>query len=145
MAVLELVRKELDGAKKDVKIEGKTLRHANVEQPAMFGYYDEIRVHLQSLSEYLALRVAEQRAKVLKYITENSSYEYGERLKEKLVEDDPQYIKLALDKLEVDEVLEIAKSICKQFDQRGYTLGHISRLVVAQAEDDSLIMNTDDQ
>jgi hypothetical protein len=81
---------------------------------------------------------------VLRYISENSAYDYGERLKEKLVDDDPKYMELRLNKLEIDEVLEIAKSICRQFEARGYSLKNITNLVVAEAQDDTLMLNVDE-
>ena len=140
MDVLNSIRVVLKEAKKDVKIAGKTLRHANIEQPAQYGYYDEIRVHLQSLSDYLEIKVAQRRAVVIKIITEQS-LDYGERLKEKLVDEDEVYIDWKLKKLEADEVLELAKSVGKQFEQRGYTLRNITNLVAAQAQDEHLMLS----
>jgi hypothetical protein len=142
--VLYEIRALLNNAKNEVKIAGKTLRKANVEQPALFGYYDEIRVHLQHLSDFVEIQILRRKAQVLKYISENSQMDFGERVREKLVDDDPEYVDLRIKKLEVEEVLEMTKSICKRFEQRGYTLNNISKLVVAQSQDEHLIMNDND-
>lgn len=141
--VLKLVKSNLINSKSDVKIAGKTLRQANVEQPALQAYYDEIRIHLQSVTNYIEIKMLEQRAKLLRMISEESKIDYGERLKEKLIEDDTFYMELKLKKLEVDEVLEMTKAIGEQFKTRGYSLRNISDLVVAQAQDENLILNDD--
>lgn len=139
MPMLNAVRGALKVAKDDIKIKGKTLRVANVEQPSLFAEYDEIRVYLQSLSDYIDILLAKRRAVVIKIISEQS-LDYGERLKERLVDEDDEYNNLRLQKLEADEVLELAKSVCKQFEQRGYTLNNITKLVAAQAQDEFLTL-----
>ena len=142
--VLSMIKSELVSSyKQDIGLRGKTLRQANIEHSSLLGYYDEIRINLQSLHDYLELRLAEKKAKVIRYIVENSSHEYGERMIDKLVEDDPQYIELKLKNIEVNEVYELSKAIVRQFEQRSYSLNNISRLVVAQAQDDSLILTHD--
>lgn len=143
--VLAIIKGELVAtSKSDVSIKGKTLRHANVEHSSLLGYYDEIRVNLYALHEYLEIKLVEKKAKLIRAIVENSSHEYGERMIDKLIEDDQSYIDLKLKKLEVSEVYELSKSIVRQFEQRSYSLNNISKLVVAQAQDDSLILNYDD-
>lgn len=143
-SVLKIIRSELVAtAKEDVSLKGKTLRQANIENASLLGYYDEIRVNLYALHEYLELRLTEKKAKLIRAIVENSSHDYGERMIDKLIEDDQSYIELKLKKIEVSEVYELSKSIVKQFDQRSYSLNNISKLVVAQAQDDSLILDYD--
>jgi len=139
--VLDTVRNNiLSNSKSEVLLKGKTVRQANIEQPALFGYYDEIRVHLKTLSDYMEIRINESKAKTLKMISEQSSIEYGERLREKLVDEDPTYIEYKLKKLEVDEVLELTKSICTQFESRGYALANISKCLAAQAQDEHIYL-----
>lgn len=141
MHVLDIVRNNiLSQSKTEVSLKGKTLRQANVEQPALFGFYDEVRVHLNTLSDYLEIKVNEAKAKTLKLISEESKIEYGERLREKLAEEDPTYIDFRMKKLEVDEVLDLAKSICAQFETRGYSLSNISKCVAAQAQDEHIYL-----
>lgn len=141
---LKDVRLLLSAAKADIAINGKLLRRANVEHASVYAYYDEIRVYLQSLYNYSEIRISERRAQVIKMISEESSYDYGERLKEKLAEEDPSLIELKLHQLEIDEVLGLSKSICESMKQRGYSLKNISNLIVAQSQDDQLIMNSSD-
>ena len=139
--VLSNVRASLSSATNEVKLAGKSLRTANVEQPSLFGYYDEIRVHLQSLSDYVEIKLVARRAAVIRYISDNSALDYGERVKEKLVDEDPDYNEWKLRKLEVDEVLELSKSICDQFTQRGYSLKNLSNLISAKADDEFIMLN----
>lgn len=139
--ILANVKEYIGNYENDVTLKGKTLRTANVEQPSLFGYYDEIRVHLQSLSDYIELKVVARHAAVLRYISENASQDYGERMKEKLVNEDVEYANIKLMKLETDEVLEMIKSICEQFKQRGYSLKNISNLVSSKSEDEFIELN----
>jgi hypothetical protein len=141
MGILGQVRKILNNATKDIALAGKTLRAANTEQPALLAYYDEIRVHMQILSEYYKIRILEQRAKVLRMIAEQSPIAYTGTMMEKLSEEDPTLIKFAYNKLEADEALAHARSIVDAFEQRGYSLKNITESVVAQAQDEQLILN----
>jgi hypothetical protein len=141
VSVMNEIKKYLSNSKKDVLIAGKTLRNANVEQPALYGLYDEIRVHLKYISERIEIQILRRKAQVLKYISEESQLDYGERIREKLVDDDPEYVELRIRKLEVDEVLDLASSICRQFEQRGYTLNNITKSIVAQAQDEHIVLD----
>ncbi len=139
--IITIIKKSIVGSYKgDIDIKGKTLRRANVEQPSLLAYYDEIRVNLQSLNDYIEVKLLEKRANVLRFIHENSKFEYGERTVDKLIEDDSGYIELKLKKIVVNEVLDLAKAICKQFEQRSYSLLNITKLVVAQSEDDTMML-----
>lgn len=140
-AVLAVVRKTLNQAENDIMIEGKTLRRANVEHASMLAYYDEYRVHLHSLSKFLDLRITQQRAKVLRMISETSQLSYGERMMGQLAAEDPTLTELEIKKLEVDEVLGLAASKVEAMKQRGYALKNITNLIVAQAQDEHLILN----
>lgn len=133
--VLESIKNDLKDREKDIKVKGKTVLDANSEQPALFGYYDEIRTCVKLIHSYLELRLAQRKASVYKYITENSEYDYGERAKETLINEDTDYFNLKLKQLEVEEVLALVTSICESFVQRGYSLNNITKAVVAEVQD----------
>lgn len=138
--ILLSVKANLADHADEVKIAGKTLKHANAENASLFGYYDEIRVHLQSLLNFIEIKLTEKRAAVIRYISENSPHDHGERMKEKLIDEDPGYIDWKLKYLEVEEVLEHTKSICEQFKRRGYNLTNLTNLAVAQVDDEYIIL-----
>lgn len=145
MSVLKIVRHALSDANKEINLAGRTLRQANIEQSSLPAFYDEIRVHLQSVSNMIEIRLVERKAQLLRVISEQSKIDYGERLKEKLIEDDSGYIDLKIKKLEVDEVLELSKAIAERFKARGFSLRNISNLVVAQAQDEHLTLYNNDK
>jgi hypothetical protein len=133
--VLNSIKDDLKDREKDIKVKGKTVQDANSEQPALFGYYDEIRVCVKLIHSYLEFQMIKQKAVVYKYISENSQYDYGERAKDTLISDDPKYTDLKMKQLEVEEVLLLATSICETFVQRGYSLNNITKAIVAEVQD----------
>ncbi len=133
--VLDSIKDDLKDREKDIKVKGKTVLDANSEQPALFGYYDEIRTCVKLINSYLELQIAKKKASVYKYITENSAYDYGERAKETLVYEDAGYVDLKAKQLEVEEVLALVTSVCESFVQRGYSLNNITKSVVAEVQD----------
>ena len=141
LGILKIVRAELKKAKENVQLAGKTLRAANLEQSSQFGFYDEIRSHLNILSNYIQIRLDERKAILFDELSKNSSLDYGERAREKLIESDSGYIDLKLQKLEVDELLDYAKSISEQFRMRAFSLNNISKLVAAQSQDEFFTLN----
>jgi hypothetical protein len=133
--VLEAVRTALAEAEDELPIAGKTLRRANLEQPSFIQRYEDIKGSLQALSDGLEVRILQQRAKVLRMISEESQVSYGERMMSQLAEEDPRLVELKHMRVDVDEVLASAKAKCEAFRQRGFTLKNLTDLTVAQAMD----------
>jgi hypothetical protein len=136
--VLRDVRETLAEAGDELKTAGKTIRRANMEQPSYVERYEEIRGALQTLSDAFEIRILQQRAKVLKMISEESQVSYGERMMTQLAEEDPTLVELKLNRLDVQEILELAKAKCAAFTARGYTLRNLTDLAVAQEMDYTL-------
>jgi len=133
--ILEVYSGLLTDFKKDLSFNNKTLSHVNQEQASLLSYYDQIRVELESLMDYMELRVKEMKVKAMKKIFDNSQKSYGERILEKMAEDDPKYIDIYKKYLICKELFMKAESIVNSFEQRGYSINNITKLRLALIED----------
>lgn len=125
----------LEEAEEHLKIEGKTLEKANVEQAAWHSYYDERKVELKSLSDYVNARVNSIRGTLFQNFTETYSFDLPERTKDKYVDKEPAYLDIYEVYLEVHELYKKFDSIVEAFKSRGFALRNITQIRVAALED----------
>ena len=125
----------LEGVAENIAIEGKTLEKANLEQPVWHAYYDERRVELKSLSEFIKMQVQRFRAIQTKKYTENYSYDLPERTKEKYIDKDDAYLDVNETYLEVYELYTKFDSIVEAYKSRGFALRNITNARVAALQD----------
>ncbi len=134
--LLEMYDAESAEYKENLRIKGKTHGEANRENASWLAYYDERRVELQSVKNYLEMEIAKIRGKLFKAYTEGhmSNVALGERAKDKYIDQEPEYLKRKRAFLEVEELLEKYKSIIRAFEQRGYDLRNLTQLKVAAVD-----------
>lgn len=132
--ILEAYVKLMNGYKKDLSLNNKTLQVANMEQASVMAYYDQIKIEVEIILDLCDLKVKEIRAKTLKNILDKSNKAYGERTVEKLIDENPSYIKMYKTFLKIKEVYLKLKSIVDCFDQRGFSLNNITKVRVADME-----------
>lgn len=132
---LEKYSKDIENFEKNLSLKNKNIQTACLEQPAWSSYYDQIRVELETLCDFLELKVKESRSSAFKTIIEHSKISYSERQIERMIDGDPKYISLQTLYLETRELYLKTKSIVSQFEQRGYALNNIVKIRVAQLED----------
>lgn len=129
---LSVLNKDL---REDVSLNNKTVQFCNQEQPSLFSYYDQLRVEIEILNDYLEIKVKETRIKIIKFILEKSGKSYGERLLEKMADDHPTFMDIQKKALKVRELYLKARSAVDSFQQRGYSLNNITKIRVAAIED----------
>lgn len=125
---------KLEGWEDNLVVEGKTLERANSEQPAWISYYDQIRLELEILNDYMEMEVKRSKSRAIKKLYKHSEREYGERMVDKIIEDDPEYCIRQEMYLYSREMYLKAKSIVDNFAHRGYSLNNIVKVRVAQLE-----------
>ena len=128
----------LSDVQENLKIKGKTLQEANVENPVWQSYYDERRVELHTLVKYMDSRVAKARGKLFKSYTENHSHDLSDRAKDKYIDNEPAYLNALELYLEIKEVYEKYESVVDAFRSRGYALNNVTKLRVASLEDSTI-------
>lgn len=136
--ILDQYADDISDWKKDISIEGKNLKIANVEQASHLARYDEIKVNLKSLLDYYDMKVKEVRSESIKMLTKNSNVSYTSTEKEKIVDSDPKYIKIYKIYLEVKELHNMAAAIVDQFKNRAYTLHNLVKIYESSLEDITL-------
>lgn len=121
--------------KKDVQIANKTIQLCNQEQPSLYSYYDQLRVEIEILNDYLDIKVKETKMKVIRLILDKSDKTYGERMLEKMADDHPTFVAMQKKALKTKELYMKARSAVASFEQRGYALNNITKIRVAAIED----------
>lgn len=125
---LEKYENALDGWKANVTLDNKNIEIVNIEQSSWIGYYDEIKVQLKIMLEYVDYLLKEQKAKSMKLLYKTMQKSVSDRTIEKLAEDNPRYKNLFIIYLEVKELYLMADSIVTQLQQRAYSINNIVKI-----------------
>jgi methyl coenzyme M reductase subunit C-like uncharacterized protein (methanogenesis marker protein 7) len=127
-SILKIYRDTLLTSVDDVSINGKNIESANIEQPSLIARYDELKVELKIMVDYIDVKIAQRRSQAFKQITDGSSLDYSDRAKERMIDDDPTYVDLSLKMLDVKELYLKYDSVIKQLEQRSYSLTNIVKI-----------------
>jgi hypothetical protein len=125
----------LDDADAILKIEGKSLERANKENPAWQAYYDQKRIELKTLLEYMEMQVQRTRGRLFKSYTETYPRELSDRAKDKYIDNEEAYLTIYEIYLEVKEMYNRYQAVVDAFTSRGYALNNITKIRVASLED----------
>lgn len=125
----------------DIKIRDKNIEAANIEQPSLIAYYDQVAVELHSMVKYLDMVEKEIRGSRMRTIKENMQRDYSDTAIQRLIDSDPEYIEVHALLIEVEEVYESVKSIVKSFEQRSYSLNNIVRIREKELENITIRMD----
>lgn len=125
---------ELAEAEKNLKIEGKTLQQANMEQATWQFYYDERKNDLYTLTKYLEQEVDRVKGKLWRKYTEVHSRELTYKDKEQYINSDKEFLDQRQLYLQVEELYKKYVAVVDAFSARGYALRNITNLRVAALE-----------
>lgn len=125
---------ELNNAEQDLEIKGKTLERANRENPSLYSYYDQRRMELKTLVDYMDNQVQRSRGRLFKTFTENNNRELSDRAKDKYIDGEPAYLDMYEIYLEVKDLYQQYDSVVEAFKLRGYALKNITQIRVSQLE-----------
>jgi len=142
-AIITSYEKSMDGWKDNLRINGKNLESANIEQPTWIAYYDQLKVDMKILTDYMDMLVKERRAKMFRIISQNQSYDYTDNAKNKLIDDDEGYIALNKRYLVAKEMYLKLDSIVTCFSQRSFSLNNIVKIREKELENITVFINND--
>lgn len=125
---------ELNNAEQDLEIKGKTLERANRENPSLYSYYDQRRMELKTLVDYMDNQVQRSRGRLFKTFTENNNRELSDRAKDKYIDGEQAYLDMYEIYLEVKDLYQQYDSVVEAFKLRGYALKNITEIRIAQLE-----------
>lgn len=132
--VLASIEKRIDGWEEQIKIDGKNIEVANVEQPSWIAYYDQLCVETGTILDYIELQVKKVRAEQMRHIKDNLSKDYTDSAIQKIIDGNPLYIEKQELYLEVKEVYDKCRAIVEAFKQRSYSLNNIVKIREAELE-----------
>ena len=118
----------------DLRIKGKTIEHANREQPQHLSYYDERCVELNTYVKFFECEIARVRSQLLKGM-EAYPRDLSDRMKEKYIDQEDAYLKVYEKYLAVKEIHGQFVSVVDAFRARGFALNNITKIRVASLED----------
>lgn len=133
--VIDTYQKALEEVEDNLKIRGKRLEWANVEQAAWLSYYDERRIELRVLVKHLEAKVQRKRGQLWIFYTEQYNRELGPKDKDQYINTDEQYLTQYDLLLEVEELYKKYDSVVEAFRSRGYALRNITEIRVHSLED----------
>lgn len=125
---LEKYEEALEDWKDRVSLDNKNIEVVNIEQSSWLAYYDEIKVQLKMMLDYMDYLLKEQKAKAMKLLYNTMQKSVSDRAIEKLAEDNKRYKNLFLIYLEVKELYTLADSIVNQLYQRAYSINNIVKI-----------------
>jgi hypothetical protein len=133
--VIEVYNTHLKPYKADLQIKGKSIERANVEQASLLSYYDERRVELRAIMQYLEMNLERVYGTKWKQYTENYNRELTPKDKEQYIKHDPAYVVQREIYIEMEELYKQFESAVESFKARGYALNNITKIKVAQISD----------
>jgi FMN phosphatase YigB (HAD superfamily) len=134
-AMLELYDEELKKAPERLSLKGKLLSLANREHVAWLVHYDEKRVELKILTKHFQAQVDRVRGRLFQQYTDRPSREYSERAKDKLIDNDDEFLNANDLLLQVEEMYEKYAAIIEAFKSRGFLLRNLTEIQAQQLND----------
>lgn len=107
---------------KHLKIKGRLLDQALIEQPSWVGHYEIHKGSIKTLRKYIESRIERARGKIWKQYTEKSNREMTFKDKDNYVNQEPGIIELTRLFHEVSEREEQYAAACEALRQRGFML-----------------------
>lgn len=141
--VLKAYEGKIRNWKKDLALKDKNFGDALIEQHSLAAYYDEIKAELYTFRSHIEILMRARAGEVNKMFKEVSKHDHSDRSIDKLIPTDKEYIKYSDLYVEVDELYNKVRYICKQFEQRAYTLTNIKEVLKYELRDITLTKEYD--
>ena len=126
--IIDELNTGFDDYKDDIKIDGKNIGMANIEQPDKLAYYDEIKVISKILVDYIELKVKAKRSQLLRQIMDHESRTLTDTAKDRLIDNDEEYLHLQKSYLEARELYGRLHVRVKAFEARGWSLTNLVKI-----------------
>jgi hypothetical protein len=133
--VLAEYEEALEEAVDALRIKGKKLEKANIENASWQHYFDNKRIELNTLLKFVDSQVQSARGRLFQKYKENYSRELNEREINRYIDNEQKYLTVNELKLEVQEMYEKYNAVVEAFRSRGYALNNITRVRCASLED----------
>lgn len=136
--ITEEYEKEILDLKSHLVLKGKTLEKSNVEQASWLAFYDQRRLELKSVLDYLEMHVEKEYGRLWKSYTENYSRDLTPKDKENYIKHDQKYVDAKNLYFEIQDLHAKYQMAVDAFQARGYALNNITRAKTAGVGDSYL-------
>ena len=133
--VLSEYDKELDEVEERLSLKNKTIERSNMENPTWMSFYDQKRIELKVLNNFMDMKVDQARGRLFMRYKENHQVTLNATEINQYINNEDAYIDMCNFRFEVQEVHEKYKQVIEAFKTRGYALNNITKLRVASLED----------
>jgi hypothetical protein len=121
--------------KVNLELNGKTIERANKEQTGWLSYYDELRIEMKSVLNYVEIEVDKIKGKQWRKYKENFSIELSMRDLDQYTYSDPEYVEMRQVYCEVEQLYNKVNSIVECYKARAYSLKNITDLRIHSLSD----------
>lgn len=135
-AFLDIYENDLNDFEENLRIRGKSLETANLEQAQWFGYYGERKVELKRVVDLF--ETERNRIKYVLFKNAKLNMEMSDSLRLKYIEQDNAYLEINRKYLNVVEIYSKYINAVETFLQRGYSLRNLTNARVASVHNDVL-------
>lgn len=136
--VISQYETDLNEYEQHLTLKGKTLEYALKEQPTWSAYYGERAVELSTLVKHLEVQIKRVRGKLTVQYNENYNPSLSERMTEKYIDRESEYLSIYELYLEVKELLDKYEMILESFNRRGFALRDITAAKINSVNLDTL-------
>lgn len=135
---MEPYEADLEDVSEHLRLKGKTIATANRENPTWLSYYDQRRIELKTLVDYVEAQTKRSRGRLYNRFAEHYQRELDHRAIERYIDNEDAYLRWYEIYLEVKELYGKFQSAVEAFTARGYALKNITELYVAGLGDAEL-------
>lgn len=128
---------DIVNAKENLVLKGKTYKEANMEQAQWMSYYDERKVELKTILEYVDIEIERIRTKLIRGF-EKHPRNLSDTMRRQYVNNEPELLNIQKKRLVIQELYGKYVSLVDAFKQRGYSLRNLTILIQANVEDSIL-------
>lgn len=133
--VILVYKEDLQDADKLMVLKDKRIDIANAEQSGWANYYHDKEVEIRHIQEYMQMKLQEIHGMLWSKYTEKMNIILSAKDKEEYIKHDPLYLNMLEEVLKINELHNQFVRVNKSFEQRGYVLNNLTRLIIASNND----------
>jgi len=136
--LLAQYEKDLSSCSENIAITGKTLETTLKEQAAWCAFYGERAAELGIILKYIEAEIKKVRGRLTAQYNENYNPALSERMTDKYIDREKEYLDIHEVSLEVQELLDKYKNLLDAFNRRGFALRDITLCKINDIHKDTL-------
>lgn len=125
-AIIAEYDQEIENAKDNLDLEGKTLFEANREQPSWYCHYYRLLQELKTIEDFVEGKLEAKKGKLWRDYKENHTLSLSSTDITHYINSTPAYEEIRTLHFVVIEMVGMMNALVKAFEQRGYVLRNLT-------------------